>query len=81
MELGGLDIPESLLSGERCLGTVGESRICYATTAMLCPSSPQEYHTKKGCWGLVWGGKLAICELDLALRCVLFGPHGVIKEI
>lgn len=39
MELGGLDIPESLLSGERWLGTVGESRICYATTAQPFLSS------------------------------------------
>lgn len=30
--------------------------------------------------GLVRGGKLAVCGLDLALRCVLFGPHSVLKE-
>lgn len=32
---------------------------------------------KGACWGLVRGGKLSVCGLDLALRGVWFGPHSV----
>lgn len=82
MEHRGLDIQERgtlewvMVSGY-CIGFIMQLLLCSP-----CPK-PQEYHQncKEGPLG-AWseGGRLALCELDLALRCVLFGPHSVLKE-
>lgn len=79
-----LDIPQRADSGVEKGAWVPQGRVGYIMQLLLCPSSPWEYHTncKAGLrWGgLGWGGILAICELDLVLRCVLFGLHRVLKE-
>lgn len=50
---------------------------------LLCPPSPHKY--RKNCTeGLLGssagGGTLAVGGPDVALRCVLFGLRGVLKE-
>lgn len=83
-ELRGLDIQErgtlewGKMSGY-CTGLLHS--YCSAPPHPRRPS-PQEYHQncKEGLLGAWSGGKLGICGLDLALRCVLFGPHSVLKE-
>lgn len=59
------------------------SWVSYATTALLPHSqSPGVLYTlqRGAAGGLVSEGKLAICGLELALGCVLFGLHSVLKE-
>lgn len=52
---------------------------------MLCSycsalALPRNIKTKKAAGGLARGGELAMGNLDPALRCVLFGPHSVLKD-
>lgn len=82
MKLRGLVIPKKGALEWRKVSGYWQGKVRYTMQPLLGPPSPHSTTktANKGAGGLARGGKLAVCILDLALRCVLFGLHNVLKE-